>query len=416
MTGLSTNTMNRSAIAAAGKIFREENISRRAQRIVISPIKEMSILADELRDRTGADIVSFGQGIPFFDTPAYIKQAVRRSLGDPATAKYTLEPGVTELRIAIGEMLEKTKGLTHVQPKREVMVTVGCQEAAACALASTVDEGDEVILPSPCFASHIEQVLQFGGIPKFVQLDESRGWRLDLDACRAAVTAKTKLIVISNPSNPTGAVLTKEDLEGLVEIAVKNDLIILSDETYDFLTYDGVEHFSLASFPRVRDRVILCGSFSKKYAMTGYRVGYAFADEGILDHMLKVHDALAICCPAISQAAALAALMGPQDSVQEFRRRLAMNRSLMLAELDKMSDVFEYNRPAGAYYILSKLKKPDVSSFPLSLKILEEAHVVVIPGAAFGPGGEGHLRFSFAGVPENIVTGFDRLRAWFARQ
>ncbi len=410
----------RSAIAAAGKTFRTTNISRRVQRIVISPIKEMSILADELESRTGKSLISFGQGIPYFDTPPHVKAGVRRALREPDTAKYTLEPGITELRELIARHLERSKGIRRVRPKAEVMVTTGCQEAMACALATVIDPGDEVLLPEPAFASHIEQIIQFGGTPAFVPLIEEKGWRLDLKACERRITKKTKAILMSNPSNPTGAVLSSREVRALAALAQRHDLIVITDETYDFLTYDGVRHVSPASIPAIRDRVILCGSFSKKYALTGYRVGYAFADEGIIDHMLKVHDALTICAPAISQKAAIAALKGPTGTVREFVRKLTVNRERMCRELDTFSPLFSYQRPMGAYYILVKVNRPHargeqhqtINSFKLALKILREARVVVIPGAAFGPSGEGHLRFSFAGEPKLIAEGFARLRRW----
>ena len=196
-----------------------------------------------------------------------------------------------------------------------------------------------------------------------------------------------------------------------MKFAKENNLIIIADETYDFLTYDGVKHISLAGF----DNTIVCGSFSKRYALTGYRVGYAFADEGIINHMLKVHDALAICSPAISQKAAISALKGPQDLVTEFVKKLTENRNLMCQQLDQMSDIFEYQRPKGSYYIMVKYKKPTtkIGSFKLALDILYQVHLITIPGAAFGPTGEGYLRFSFAGEPENILEGFRKLRKFY---
>ncbi|MBI4250702.1 pyridoxal phosphate-dependent aminotransferase [Candidatus Uhrbacteria bacterium] len=402
----------RSAIQASGKQFRRKNISQTVQNIVISPIKEMSILADQLEDEIGhGKIISFGQGIPYFDTPSYIKDAIRTALGEIDTAKYTLEPGLTELRALLARHLESLHGITRIEEKKEIMVTAGCQEAVACALRSIIDQGDEVLLPSPCFASHIEQVIQFGGTPVFVPLAEQNKWSLDVEACAQLVTPKTKAILFSNPSNPTGAVFGHAELRALADLAKEKNLIIITDETYDFLTYDGMPHSSPASFADVSDRVILCGSFSKKYAMTGYRVGYAYADEGIIDHMLKVHDALTICAPAISQKAAIAALAGPRDSIQEFREKLAANREAMCGELDNLSDAFSYQKPNGAYYILAKIIHPALrDSFQTALRILNEAHVVVIPGAAFGPQGEGHLRFSFAGEPQQIPEGFRRLQ------
>ena len=433
---ISNGAENRSAIAVAGHKFRTKNISKRVQKIVISPIKEMSILADQLQEETGADIISFGQGIPYFDTPQHIKEAIKNSLADIDTAKYTLEPGITELRELIAKDLEKKKGILDIQSKKEIMVSVGCQEAVACAISAIIDEGDEVLLFSPGFASHIEQTIQFGGMPKFVAIDEEKGWKINFEILEKNVTAKTKAILFSNPSNPTGSVFSEEEINKLADFAIKNDLIVICDETYDFLVYDNVKHFSPASLPKMRDRVILCSSFSKRYAMTGYRVGFAFADEGIIDHMLKVHDALVICAPAISQRAAIAGLSGPQDSVSEFVEKLSQNRDIMCQKLDELKDFFEYQKPMGAYYILAKYKNlpfgqnlvsryarnklsetcgersRTINSFELALKILREACVITIPGAAFGPNGEGHLRFSFAGSPQEIEEGFQRLSSW----
>ena len=392
---------------------RTKNISQRVQKTVLSSIKEMSILADELREKTGADIVSFGQGVPYFDTPEYIKEGIRAALQEKSTAFYTLYTGITELRELIAKDLMSRKGIADINFKREIMVSTGCQEALVCALATVIDEGDEVLLLSPSFASYSEQILLLGGIPMFVPLDEEGGWRLNVQALRERLSAKTKAILFSHPSNPTGTVFSEEELRQLAEVAKERDLILITDETYDFLVYDGKIHVSPASFADIRDRVILCGSFSKKYALTGYRVGYAFAEAGIMDQMLKVHDSLAICAPAISQKAAIAALRGEQDSVEEFAKKLGENRELMCEKLDELSDFFEYQKPEGAYYILVKYLKPQMSSVELAVKILREARVVTIPGAAFGPAGEGHLRFSFACSPEEIEEGFKRLKGWY---
>ncbi len=403
---------SRSALEASGKKFRTQNISDTVQKIVISPIKEMSILAERVQETSAIPLISFGQGIPHFDTPDHIKEAIRAALADSDTAKYTLEPGIIELRMLLAHHLMRDKNIANVDGRSEVMITVGCQEAVCCALRSIIDEGDEVLIPSPGFASHSEQIIQFGGVPVFVPLNQEDGWSWGMDAVQKSITSKTRVILFSNPSNPTGAVHTTEELKQLAAIAIKHDLIIIADETYDFLTYDGAKHTSLGSFVDVRDRVIVCGSFSKKYAMTGYRVGYAYACEGIIDHMLKVHDALAICAPAISQKGAMQALTGPQDNVQDFIEGFSENRSLLMKELDALSSFFTYAPPRGAYYIFAKYSLPTIDSFELSLRLLNEAKIVVIPGGAFGPTGEGHLRFSFAGKPDSIHEGFERLRTW----
>lgn len=407
--------MSRSAIAASGHTFRTKNISKRVQKIVISPIKEMSILADDFAHETGADIISFGQGIPYVDTPPNIKRAIKKALDELSTAKYTLEPGITELRGHIAKFLTKSKKIKNINSRKEIMVSAGCQEALCCALASVVDPGDEVLIPEPSFASYTEQIIQLGATPVQAPLNEKAGWKIDIAACAKKITKKTKAIIFCNPMNPTGAVLSQKEVDDLAKLAIKHDLIVITDETYDFLTYDGVKHISPASVPALRDRVILCGSFSKKFAMTGYRVGYAFADKGIIDHMLKVHDAMMICAPAISQKAAIEALSGPQDSVKLLIKKLTANRNAMCAELDKLSEFVSYHKPKGAYYILVRIKRPNIDSFKLTLRILYEANVIVIPGAAFGPSGENHIRFSFAGDPKKIKQGFARLTKWFTK-
>ena len=201
-------------MAASGRKFRTKNISRRVQEMTITPIKEMSMLADEI----GGDIVSFGQGIPYVDTPEYIKEGIRAALQEKDTARYTLEPGITELRELIAKDLMSRKGIENVVSSN-IMVSSGCQEAIMCALTTLVDEGDEVLLLSPSFASYSEQILQLGGVPVFVPLDENGGWRLNIQAVQEAVTQKTKAILFSHPSNPTGTVFSKEELRSLADIA-----------------------------------------------------------------------------------------------------------------------------------------------------------------------------------------------------
>jgi len=403
--------MERSVLKASGHKFRTKNISQRVQKMVLSPIKEMSILADEI----GGNIVSFGQGIPYVDTPEHIKEGIRQALQEKDTARYTLEPGIPELRELIAKDLGERKEI-KADAETEVMVTSGCQEAIMCALTTLVDEGDEVILLSPSFASYSEQVLQLGGKPVFVDLTKN-GWRLNIQAVRDAITPKTKALLFSHPSNPTGTVFSKEELRGLADIAKEKDLVLISDETYDFLTYEGIEHVSPASFADIKDRVILCGSFSKRYSLTGYRVGYVFAEQGFIDHMLKVHDTLTICAPAISQKAAIAALQAEQGQqhVGDLIKKFTANREQMCKKLDEVSNFFEYQKPEGAYYILAKYKNIQISSIELAVKILREAKVITIPGIAFGPAGENHLRFSFACSPEEIEEGFRRLRVWIGK-
>jgi aminotransferase len=399
-------TTTRSALVAAGKTYRTEGISQRVRQISISAIKEMPLLASKV-----GGCVSLGQGIPSFPTPPHIVEAVCAILREkPESGKYTLGPGMPALRAALARHLTLEKGVA-VDPDREVCVTVGAMEGLLAGVLTVVERGDEVILPSPNYASHIEQVLLAEGVPVFVPLRET-DWQLDLDAMRRAVTPRTKAIILCNPHNPTGAHFPEADLRAVADLALEYNLMVISDEAYDFLTYDGRPHFSLMSLPELHDRIIATFSFSKKYAMTGWRVGYVYASEGLLDQMMKIHDAQAICAPAVSQYAALAALEGPQDCVGQIRRALQARRDLTCERLERLGEHFSAIKPQGAYYLMARTHASGIESMTFALRLLREARVITIPGAAFGPTGEHHIRLSFGGTESEIHEAFDRMERW----
>ncbi len=401
--------LQRSALVASGKSYRTEGISRRVRGITISAIKEMPLLASKI-----GGCVSLGQGIPSFATPRHIVDAVFRAMMEnPDGGKYTLGPGLPELREAVARDIGVRSGI-RVDGEREICITVGAMEALAAAVLTVVDRGDEVILPSPNYASHIEQVLLAEGVPVFVPLEE-RGWQLDVERIKDAVTPKTKAIILCNPHNPTGANFREEDLRVMAELAAQRGIFIIADETYDFLVYDGKSHFSLVGLPEIRDRLIAIFSFSKKYAMTGWRVGYVYAPEPILDQMMKIHDAVAICAPTPSQVAAMAALEGSQECVREIADTLQKRRDLTRERLDRLGDHFTYVTPRGAYYLMARFSVPGVDSMTYALRLLQEARVITIPGAAFGPTGEGHVRLSFGGAESEIHDAFDRIEGWLKR-
>jgi aminotransferase len=400
------SSSTRSAFAASGKTFRMEGISRRVRQITISAIKEMPLLASRLDG-----CVSLGQGIPSFPTPKHIREAVWNVMQEESdSGKYSLGPGLPVLRRAVSSYLLSERGV-EADPESEICVTVGAMEGLSAAILTLVDRGNEVILPSPNYASHIEQILLAEGVPVFAPLEGST-WQLNPDAMRRVITPKTKAIILCNPHNPTGANFSREGLEAVVRLALEYDLFIIADETYDFLVYDGKPFCSLTSFPELRDRLIGVFSFSKKYAMTGWRVGFVLAPGEILDHIMKVHDAVAICAPTLSQYAALAALEGPQECVEEMRCSLQARRDLALGRLEKLRDHFSVIRPQGAYYLMAKFNVPGVDSMTYALKLLNEARVITIPGAAFGPHGEDHLRMSFGGTEAELIEAFDRIDRW----
>lgn len=399
-------TSQRSALVASGKVYETRGISRRVAQITISAIKEMPLIASKL-----GGCVSLGQGIPSFATPPHIVEAVaRRMQDDPDSGKYTLGPGLPELREAIAGQLSRQIG-RPVDPHQEICVTVGAMEALSAAVLTVVDRGDEVLLPSPNYASHIEQVLLAEGVPVFVPLHETT-WQLDVDGLRRAVTPRTKAIILCNPHNPTGANFAEADLRALADLAVAHNLFVISDETYDFLVYDGQSPFSLTTLPELADKTIATFSFSKKYAMTGWRVGYVFAPTRILDQIMKIHDAVAICAPSLSQHAALAALQGPQECVAAIKAALQRRRDLVCERLNRLEAFFDYVTPQGAYYLMARYRVPVVDSMTFALRLLHEAHVITIPGAAFGPTGENHIRLSFGGADSEINDAFDRIERW----
>jgi aminotransferase len=380
-------------------------ISRRVRNISPSATKEMAVVAARI-----GGCVSLGQGVPSFATPTHIVKAVTRVLEeDPSSGKYSLQTGMPELRNRIAEYLLLEKSIA-VDPENEICVTVGGMEALLATVLTVVDQGDEVILPSPTYASYIEQILLAGGIPKFVPLTST--WGLDLEAINRAVTPKTRALMLCNPGNPTGTVFSDAETIALCRQAVARNFVIITDEAYDYMVYEGGMPLSPLSIEEFRNNVISVYSFSKKYALTGWRVGWVAATQGWMEQIMKVHDATAICSPTPSQFAALAALNGDQNCVNEMRNKLIERRELCCARLDKLNNYFSYVPPKGAFYVMAKYLFSDDSSQKVATRLLEEARVITIPGGSFGEGGEGHLRISFGGELQVIDEAFDRIEQW----
>ncbi|MBP1734575.1 MAG: aromatic amino acid aminotransferase [Deltaproteobacteria bacterium] len=405
---------DRSVYKSLGKEEDLRGISKRVAQISVSAIKQMPVLAKQV-----PDAISLGQGIPSFGTPSFITEAVRDALiNDERIGKYSLQPGLPELKVEIARYLGRRKSIS-VDPNSEVFVSCGAMEALAAGIATVVDRGDEVLIPTPNYASHIEQVLFAEGTPVFVPLEEGQGWRLDVEGFRKAVTKKTKAILMCNPMNPTGAVFSEEDVRGIAQLALERNLFIIADEAYDFLVYDNRAHVSFASIPELKDRLLVACSFSKMYCMTGWRVGFMYASPAIIDQVLKVHDAFAICAPTVSQYAALAALRatngkdGDGDKfIEKLVHSLDERRKLTCSRLDKLASLFSYQKPGGAYYVFPKIDSVSMNSMELALRLLYEARVITIPGNGFGPSGEGHIRISFGGTENEINEAFDRIEKW----
>ena len=383
-------------------------ISKRIEQIQRSAIHEMTGLAKEIED---VSFLSWAK--PTSDTPEHIKEAAISAIKKGVVGGYSHNAGLPELRAEISKKLKRDNNI-YANPS-ELLVTVGAVEGLSAAVMTSIDPGDEVILPSPTYSTHIRMVILASGKPILVPLIEEEGFSLDIEGIRNAIGPRTKAIMFCSPNNPTGTVFPEKQLRQLAEIALKHDLMVITDEAYEYFTFDEHRHFSIASIPEMSKHVISCYTFTKTYAMTGWRIGYLHAHEALIPQITKAHIPFAICAPVVSQYAALAALKGPQDCVAEFREHYLSTRDLMCERLEKLDSVFEYQKPGGSYLMFPKILLRDGSadSTGFCKRLLREAKVSTTPGIAFGPTGEGHLRLSFC-VPERMIDkAFDRMEAYF---
>lgn len=391
-----------------------KQLASRVLQIEPPPIKEVAVLAEST-----PDLINLGQGLPSFATPDHIRAAVKQALDqDVSIGKYSLYSGTKKLKKAVADRLKAESDFT-LDPEKEVVITVGAIEAIAGVVFSLIEPGDEVIVPVPNYPPYFNTIRLAGGVVKAVTTQPTYNWQLDLQAIAETITPKTKLIIISNPANPTGAVYSKASLLELARLAKTHDLAILADETYSFLTYDQRSHFSLASLAEIKERLFLVRTFSKEYAMTGWRIGFLAAPAAITPQILKVHESFIGCPPTVSQVAALAALTGPQDGVAEFQKAFANRRQLVCRRLDRFNQIFSYQKPQGTYYVWVKFApETAASSWELSKRLIKEAGVAVIPGSVFGWDSQtfnNYLRISF-GADESVINeGFDRLEKFFSK-
>jgi len=378
--------------------------------VELSPIKDIELRASRI-----PGVVSLAQGIPSFDTPLPIKRYVQQKIAEGACAKYSVAPGLPELRELISETLLR-EGM-HYDPDGEILVTCGAIEALTATLLATVGPGDDVLLASPTYASYLPAVRLTGAVPRFVALDEDANFDLDTDAIADAVTRRTRAILLCNPNNPTGTIFSAEQMARLLRIAERHDLLVITDEVYKDFVYTDTVPANAASFPQHRDRVVSIWSFSKAYAMTGWRVGFLAAPRARVASILRVHDALVTCAPVVSQHAAVAALQLGAPFIERFRREFRARRDRIIERLDRLPHVFDYQRPNASYFVFPRLKDTVPlarDSRRLATDLLERAHVAVVPGIAFGPTGEAHLRLCYARTPEEIDAACDRLEDYFA--
>ncbi len=374
-------------------------LSDKVTAIEPSGIRKFFDIVSEMKDA-----VSLGVGEPDFDTPWHIREEGIYSLEKGRTF-YTSNAGLKELREEICRYLSRRMNLSY-DPLHEVMITVGGSEAIDAALRAMINPGDEVLIPQPSFVSYVPCTIMADGKPVIIELEEKDQFKLTREKLLEKITPKTKILVMPFPNNPTGAIMEKEELAEIAEIVAEKDLFVISDEIYSELCYLG-EPVSIASFPGMRERTVVINGFSKAYAMTGWRLGYACAPANILAQMLKIHQFAIMCAPTTSQYAAVSALKNGAKDVEIMRESYNQRRRYLLHAFKEMGlDCFE---PFGAFYAFPSIKRFGMSSDEFANRLLREEKVAVVPGTAFGSCGEGYLRISYAYSLESLKEALERL-------
>ncbi len=385
-------------------------VSQGAQRLEPSLIRTVLDRAAALRAE-GHNVIPFSAGEPNFNTPSPIKAAAQKAIEENYT-HYTSNRGLPGLRAIIAKMMERTTGMSY-DPETEILVTSSGAEALNNAIHAFVGEGDEVIIPTPAFVSYKNLVKFTGATVVEVPLSPKECFRLDAKAIEAKITPKSKMIILNNPNNPSGAVYTREDLEAVAKLAVEHDLLVLSDEMYSRLVYDGAEFVSVTSLPGMRERAIVVSGFSKSYAMTGWRLGYLIADKALIAPMLKVHQYSTTCSPTFIQKGLVDSLEDPQTEkeVQDMLAAFAQRRQTILAGLEQIPGLTPIT-PRGAFYVTVDVSATGLNGMDFANKLLEEKFVATVPAIAFDGDTANLIRISYAASDEDIQEGLKRLNAF----
>ena len=380
-------------------------IAARMNRMAPSGIRKVNEKALAM-ERAGEKVLHFEIGRPDFDTPEYIKKAAEQALAE-GKVHYTSNFGLMELRQAIADKLKRENNVDY--KASEVLVTVGLSEAVFAVLATILEEGDEILVPDPVWLNYINVPNLLGAKAVTYGLTEETGFQMDLEEVKGKITPKTRAIVIITPNNPTGGVLSEDVLKELADIAISNDLMVISDEVYERLIYDGAKHISIASLPGMKERTFTMNGMSKAYAMDGWRLGYVAAPEEYILAMNKFHQHNTTCAPNFVQVAAIAALTQEGDEIKEMVKEYQRRRDYAVKAINEIPGL-HCECPKGAFYIFINCKSLNMKSADLSAYLLEEAKIALVPGDVFGPGGEGYLRMSFANSYENVVEGCAQLK------
>ena len=383
---------------------------RRALNSFIEDIPSSGIrkFFDIVAEMNDPEVISLGVGEPDFDTPWHVREEGIYSLTKGKTF-YSPNAGLRSLRDEIHGFMERHYGLSY-DPVHEILVTVGGSEAIDLAFRAMLDPGDEVLIPEPSYVSYKPCAVLAGAVPRTIELQEKDEYKLRPEQLEAAVTERTKILLLCYPNNPTGAVMEKEDLEPIAELVKKHDLYVVSDEIYAELNYTGRTHVSIATLPGMRERTVVINGFSKSFAMTGWRLGYAAAPRLIMDQMLKIHQYAIMCAPTTAQYAAVEALKNGDQDIELMRNEYDGRRKYLLKRFWDMGiDCFEAQ---GAFYVFPDISHFGMSSDEFATRLLHEQKLAVVPGTAFGECGEGHLRISYAYSLRDLSRALDRIEAF----
>ncbi len=381
--------------------------AKRLANVAPSLIRTVLDRANALRAE-GKPVISLSAGEPDFDTPGDIRAATVRAL-ERGMTRYTSNRGYEPLRRVLSGYIERETGVAY-DPKTEILVTCGAAEALNNVMLAFVDEGDEVIVPRPSFVTYQRLVNLCGGTVVDLPLDPARGWQPDMDALRASITRKTKLLVLNNPSNPTGAVLKKETLAEICRLCVENNILVLSDEIYSRLVYDDATFYSAAAFPGMRERCVVVSGFSKTFAMTGWRLGYIAADEKLAERVLRVHQYSTTCAPTFLQAGVAEGMdtARTRRQVAEMVEAFARRRALVTERLDAIQGL-SYAKPRGAFYLMLDVSGLGVSGMEFSQRLLEEKYVATVPAVGLGEPTGNYARLSYAASEADLEEGLRRI-------
>ena len=354
--------------------------------------------------------ISLGVGEPDFQTPWHVREQGIYAL-ERGKTHYTSNAGLITLREEICNYVKRKYNLSY-EPKKNVLITIGGSEAIDMIIRSTITPDDEVIITKPCYVSYEPLVILQGGSVKEINLKSENKFKLNKEELLSNITKKTKMIIMNYPNNPTGGIMTKADLEEIAQILIEHDILVVSDEIYSELSYKE-NHVSIASLPGMKERTIVINGFSKAFAMTGWRLGYALGPEELISQMTKIHQFAIMCAPTVSQYAAVEALKYGDDDVKLMRESYNQRRLFCLDKLNEMG--IECFEPEGAFYLFPSIKKYGLSSEDFSMKLLNEEKLVVVPGTAFGDAGEGFIRISYAYSIESLTEAFKRLKRFLSK-